>query len=556
MTLRFKHKVYYTLLPLLALPHLTHAETNNQHEQSLRNSEREINQQIERNRYQQLLKTSQQTSTVTEPETDSFSQACLPVNGLQLTGIHLLDEKDLTTLTPIPENCISDANVNRLIRELTQRYLDRGYITARMVFAPLDENRTLRLHAVEGTVESIEFEQHTALSSVQNVFPSILGKPLNIRELDQGLDQLNRLPSQQISVDILPGKQFGGSTLVLKNHALAQSPFRFYTTVDNHGKKNSGRLIGRVGFSWDNLTKHADFLSLHHSQNLDHRSSRYNRSYSGLYFIPYGYWTFSAFAARSDSAVSLPVSGAKYYGSSRQFGLRLDRVLSRNQFHINTLSLSLSRKQNSNVLLGYRNPDQNLRLTVLDLSFDHLRILDNGTLSLNLGMQHGLALFGASRSNKQRITEPQFTKFGLSASWQYPFSILDRQFQLQHRFAAQYSNDRLPSMETFDLTDNSALRGFDRLSLSSDNGWYLRNTLSYPAAYKAVSLTPFIGLDTGRIFNRNAPNAWQSAVGTSFGIHLSYRQLSGSFSFDRGWFVSSPERQNESQFLGKITITF
>ncbi|MGR3808817.1 ShlB/FhaC/HecB family hemolysin secretion/activation protein [Pasteurella testudinis] len=558
MTLRFNRLCYCAVLSLFAAPYTAVADVAIQHEQNLRDSEREINRQIEQNRYQQLVesaadRTSEQQKHEQE-HSETLSSACLPVNGLQLSGVQLLDQTALADLTPIPQDCISDENVNRLIRELTQRYLDRGYITARIVFAPLDENRTLRLHAVEGVVENIEIDENTSVGTVRNIFPALSGKPLNIRDLDQGLDQLNRLQSNRIAVDILPGTQYGGSIIRLKNRATALSPYRFYTSVDNYGRKNSGRIIGRIGLSVDNLSGYNDFLSLHHSQNLDNRSQGYSRSYSGLYFIPYGYWTFSAFAARSDTAVSLPVSNAKYYGSSRQLGVRADRVLSRDQVKINTLSVGFSHKQSSNHLLGYRNPDQNLRLSVFDLSFDQLRILQNGTFSFNIGMQRGVGLFGASHANAQMITEPHFHKFSLSANRQY--TVLENTLQIRHHFTAQLSKDRLPSMETFDLTDKSAVRGFDRLNLSSDSGWYLHNTVSYPTSYKAVNITPFIGLDAGRIFNRNAPNAWQSAVGTSFGISLAYKQLSGSLSFDRGWFLSSPERQNESQLLGKFVITF
>lgn len=535
---------------LLGLSASLAANEINEHEQNLRDSERAIQQKIEENRYQQL---SAQPQATAENETETLSKACLPLNGLQLSGISLLSEQDLATLSPIPADCINDHNVDRLIRELTQRYLDKGYITARAVFAPLDENNILRLHLVEGVLEAIESEDSSL--ALNNTFPDLIGKPLNIRDLDQGLDQLNRLQSNQVSLDILPATQFGGSLVRLHNQA--RSPYRINLSLDNYASERNGRLQGQLGFSIDNLTGHADFLALSYGQPLTQKAVRGNRTYSALYFVPYGYWTASVFASQAQSATALPLSGARYHGASRQFGFRLDRVLSRHQTQITTLSAGLSHKRSQSELLGYRHPDQNLHLTVAELSLDHLKLAGKHTLNLNIGLQHGLTLFGATKTSAQHLTEPHFTKWTLSANWHYPLS----RFRLHHQFAAQYSPQRLPSMESFDLTGRNSVRGFDLFSMSSDSGWLLRNNLTYPIQYRTLQLAPYLGVDVGRIFNRHhnnaqQKNAWQSAVGTSFGIRLDYRQLSGSFSFDRGWFVSSPARQNESRILGKISLFF
>ncbi|MGV6989679.1 ShlB/FhaC/HecB family hemolysin secretion/activation protein [Testudinibacter sp. P80/BLE/0925] len=534
----------YSVL-LLGLPLSFAAQAVNEHEQQLRESERAIQQKIEENRYQQLSPHS--PSGITSEEIP-LSEACLPLNGLQLSGISLLKEQDLAGLSPIPADCISDSNVNRLIREITQRYLDKGYITARAVFAPLDENNTLRLHWVEGVLEAIESEDHTI--ALDYLFPNLIGKPLNIRDLDQGLDQLNRLQSHHATLDILPATQFGGSIVRLRNQT--KSPYRVTLSLDNYASRQHGRLQGQLGFSIDNLTGRADFLALSYGQPLTKKAENNNRTYSALYLIPYGYWTASLFASQAESATRLPLSGARYQGASRQLGFRLDRVLNRHQTHIITLSSGLSHKRSQSELLGYRHPDQNLRLSIAELNLDYLKLIGEHTINVNIGVQRGLGIFGATKATSEHLTEPHFNKWSLNVNWHYPINTL----RFHHQIVAQYSPQRLPSVETLELTGRNSVRGFDSFSFSGDSGWLLRNNISYPIHYRTLQLSPYAGLDTGRLFNRHGNNAWQSAVGTSFGIHLRYKQLSGSFSFDRGWFVSSPVRQNESRMLGKITLSF
>ncbi|WP_280524517.1 ShlB/FhaC/HecB family hemolysin secretion/activation protein [Xenorhabdus cabanillasii] len=44
-------------------------------------------------------------------------------------------------------------------------------------------------------------------------------------------------------------------------------------------------------------------------------------------------------------------------------------------------------------------------------------------------------------------------------------------------------------MECIDISDKSNIRGFNESFLCSDNGWYLKNTLSYPISIPQGSLT-------------------------------------------------------------------
>ena len=45
----------------------------------------------------------------------------------------------------------------------------------------------------------------------------MLGEPLNLRDLEQGLDQLNRLRSVDLTADIAPGSQPGASRIILRS---------------------------------------------------------------------------------------------------------------------------------------------------------------------------------------------------------------------------------------------------------------------------------------------------------------------------------------------------
>ncbi|WP_163344112.1 ShlB/FhaC/HecB family hemolysin secretion/activation protein, partial [Enterobacter hormaechei] len=81
------------------------------------------------------------------------------------------------------------------------------------------------------------------------LFPRIKGQPLKLATLDQGLDQANRLQSNKVTVDILPGTELGGSVIKLSNQR--KSPWHLNIASDNYGQKHSGRWLIRTNASLD-----------------------------------------------------------------------------------------------------------------------------------------------------------------------------------------------------------------------------------------------------------------------------------------------------------------
>ncbi|WP_275428219.1 POTRA domain-containing protein, partial [Enterobacter hormaechei] len=69
--------------------------------------------------------------------------------------------------------------------------------------------------------------------------PGLVGDVLNLRDIEQGMEQLNRLPSQQVVIDIQPGEQPGFSNVVLLRGA-RRAPVSFSFGADNSGQRSTG----------------------------------------------------------------------------------------------------------------------------------------------------------------------------------------------------------------------------------------------------------------------------------------------------------------------------
>lgn len=532
----------------------------NESRQSLQNNAKEINQLIEEKRHQQITQRNTGQGELSRPENPVAPELpedtqCLPINGVYIQGITLLTEDDLNELSAIPEQCIHPENINLLTRELTNIYMDKGYITARIQFIPPDADGKLGLDITEGFVEAID-STDTGLDG-ETVFPNMIGKPLNITRLDQGLDQANRLPSNKVTVDILPGTLPGGS--ILKLHNTPSTPWHLTTSLDNYGNKNTGEWLNRNALSFDNPLGLSDSVSINISNTVDRPQHNYSRAYSMFYSVPYGALTFSGFGSYAEYRypLKLQFNTVKLHGETQQHGLRADYVFYRDQNQINGLSAQLTYKRASNYLNEEKIAISSPTLTIFELGLNHLHVLPMGLFNINVSIEQGLPWLGAERSNGPlaNYQDSQFTKAKASITSNHYFALFDDAYLLSNQFYGQYTRDRLPGVEWLSITDSTAIRGFSRNTLSADQGWYLQNTLSRRFTLGDATLTPRVGLDTGRI--QQKPQGWVSAMGLSAGVSLNYQNATLDIEASRGHLLSGPSKINDpTQILARFSYRF
>lgn len=103
--------------------------------------------------------------------------------------------------------CLGTQGVNVVLARLQQALIARGWITSRVLAAPQDlRSGTLRLTLVPGRIAAIRFvdgddtatTQRAAvangtLDSLRNALPMQAGDLLNLRDVEQGLENLKRL---------------------------------------------------------------------------------------------------------------------------------------------------------------------------------------------------------------------------------------------------------------------------------------------------------------------------------------------------------------------------
>lgn len=477
-------------------------------------------------------------STPALPAQVTADERCWPLSGTRIGGVTLLSSRELNEqLKPQIASCMGVGQINHLLATITRLYVDAGYIASRpyLVSAPA-AGQSLDIRVDEGYVESIELQDQSLPVALGGAFPGMLGKPLNLRDLEQGLDQLNRLRSLDLTADIAPGSQPGASRIILRSRSSAASRWALGMGLDNLGSASTGRDRDTLSLSLDSPLQLNDLLSINLSDTLNH-GPRYSRNASLYYAIPYGYWTYSLFASHAEYRAPFKLSSTTLYsrGLTDQLSLRADRVLWRDQGHQLSASLQLAHKDVDSYLENIRLGIQSPTLTVAEAGLN-LFWLNSAVWNLDINYAQGLRWWGAdddAQRQNSNLPKAQFRKYRANLSQWRNGQFAGQAWQWQSQLSLQYSPDPLPAIEQLLGTDDSAVRGYRENSASGATGAIWRNTLRLPLnSGLPVQITPRLGLDNGWLkADHGAPG--QRLSGASVGLNLSWKNLQVDFDYQR-----------------------
>ncbi|MEN7530751.1 POTRA domain-containing protein [Cupriavidus sp. DL-D2] len=93
--------------------------------------------------------------------------------------------------------CVGKQGVETLVKGLSQTILSKGYVTTRVLVPEQDlSSGTLKLALIPGVIGDIRFSDPDLWGTWKTAFPTAPGELLNLRDLEQGLEQMKRVASQ------------------------------------------------------------------------------------------------------------------------------------------------------------------------------------------------------------------------------------------------------------------------------------------------------------------------------------------------------------------------
>lgn len=465
------------------------------------------------------------------------------IKQIQLDGV----PKELSFLNKIArkheQKHVTVSDITNIRNAFQRKLLDKGYVTSQVYIPEQNLNAgTLQFMVMPGRVEDIRYSDSSAHGPWRTAFPVRPGDILNIRDVEQGLEQMKRVSSQSVTMKLLPGTSVGTSIIELS--IKQDKPVHGSISFDNSGLESTGVYQGSFTSSFDQVFRANDTFTMSLSGDLSGSGSiKGTRAASLNYVIPHGKDTFSLSFSKSryhQTIQSNPYDFI-YSGKSTTMKAKWNHVWSRTQRERRAFDISISTRHNHRFINDMEIPVQALRTTSMEFGVSNRKYIGNATLYTRLGFQWGIGALGAQPEHKASVAmggpTSRYHMWLVDVDYRKPFIMGHRPASFTSSFHGQWvqGGKRLYSVDTINIGNRYSIYGFDgEYTLMGDSGWYVRNEVS--SVIPRLNTEVYLGLDVGAVYGKSTEAlVGRTIAGTALGIRGNY---SSGLLFDA--FVSTP----------------
>ncbi|MGB0908300.1 MAG: ShlB/FhaC/HecB family hemolysin secretion/activation protein [Maricaulaceae bacterium] len=493
---------------------------------------------------------------------------CVQIDSIIVSGARKLDNAGRTShlIAGYAPSCMTKEDISAVMKAIDTGYVELGFITSRAYIEKQNfKDKTLKLRVVEGVVEAIRFEDaeggKEAAQRLVTAFPKPLGRVLQLRDFEQGLDQINRLQSAKAKMKLAPGEKPGGSVVnitVEDKHRL-----RTFASWSNQGSKATGKDQFRLGLSAENVLKANDIWGVSYVGTLNSNAISVNGS------MPLGYLTLNMGAVASDYLIGLTPT-SELYGDTFSANASLNYVINRDSQTKSFVEVGIEGRQARRFINAFQLTPQSL--VTARLTAGHIIETKRAKISMDASYLRGVSLFGATKDPidvGQRDAHAQFEAFEFGVA-RLPKPQKWGRWIVSAR--AKVSGTPLYGPEQTPIGARSTVRGFKNTALSADKAVYIRNDFlpATPQGWKDMSkklpggpeghlskvsqsLQPYAFFDAG-MGKSLASKRTEVAGGIGMGIKLKGKYAS----FDIGGEIPMAKREfrefNKPRVLASLSL--
>lgn len=497
--------------------------------------------------------------SVSEPSLPVYpidEKPCFIINELKLDGDSSADfQWALASVSGAKGRCLGSKGIILLINRVQNAILAKGYVTTRVMAREQNlSSGILTLSLQPGRIGDIRFKNAVSWRGrLWNAIPTSHGDILDLRDIEQGLENLRRLPSVTASIDILPGNEDGTSDLQVSWQEAR--PVRLYLGIDDSGSKSTGRYLGSATLAIDAPLAQNDLFYANFGKDILQHGPFGNRSHTLSYFFPIGYWAFSANYNDYTYFQSIPNANEvlNYSGKSDNIQFTVSRLLFRNQSHKTTLNMRIWRKHSTNAVDGINIEQQHRRTAGWDIGLNQHSYLGNTILDANISWRRGTGAFGAlpapeeaSHSGSAR-TGILLGDIGINL----PFNWGKQPWRYYSNLRGQWSSNALTPQERMAIAGRYTVRGFDgEQILSGEKGIIWRNELGWNVDSFGHEI--YFAVDYGRVGGLGTRYlVGHQLVGSAIGIRGSFARR---FTYDL--FTGVPLYKPEDFHTSGVSVGF
>ncbi|MFC0350702.1 ShlB/FhaC/HecB family hemolysin secretion/activation protein [Undibacterium danionis] len=471
--------------------------------------------------------------------------------------------------------CAGVNGLRQIVSVLDSVLLEKAYVTTRVSLPRqnLAEGKLeLFLHVGRiADVKMIEAGDATqALNSDwgtwKNAFPISKDQILNVRDLEQGVEQMTRLPSQVINTKIEPGDAANTSVILIE-----RQPIRFNDrvhggiTLDNSGSQTLGRAQSSSYLSLDNPLGFNDMLTVNAGINLQNPNNTHrSQSVFASYSIPWGYHHLNISLSNNQFAQMVQGTTTKFLSSGGSHGLdaKWNTIFWRSASTKVSAFVGISTRRASSFLDDVELLVQRRRTSSAEIGFSTKTLFEQGSFNFEAYFKRGVSWFDAQadfeKSDESTITlRPRIFNFNAAFQKSFLFASSKTPVQYSLNLRGQYTSDNTLSIDQISIGGRSSVRGFDGDSvLLAESGLVLRNDFSTALqTFFCANNSLYFAVDYGRIAGKSARHLQEKSLsGTAIGMRTGWKNLYVDFSV--GYPLSAPKIFQTRRINPYLSMTY
>lgn len=421
--------------------------------------------------------------------------------------------------TEVAGKCLGVKGIEKVGVIVQDFFIRSGYVTTRIDMPSQDLlSRQLRLTVIPGRIAEVIITDDDIIKSL---LPFHQGDILNIRDIEQGLENIQRTPGVNVKINIIPGDVNGTSKIEINPQR--EKKWNVRTSYNNFGDQITGnQLIGMTGYVY-NLTKMSD---LFYMAGTSSQTGGY-KNFSTYYSFPIGYSEFSLFYSSSKSVQTVDIGpyAFDYVGKAEYLNLKGFRVLHRDMNAKLSASAELIKRKYDYTLGGTELVLQKRDMDNIRLGVNYKHNFTGATLDTNLTWQRFITLLGGSKTPDMRSGDVSSRSQIMNLNMNYVkwLNSLPLRAYYDLNLGVQYSPDNLTLQDKFSLGNRWSVRGFENSDgIDGNKGGYIQNTLNVMTGLD--NAIAYIGADYGQISgggssqNVGGKNIMGSVVGLKGGV--------------------------------------
>lgn len=456
--------------------------------------------------------------------------------------------------------CLGARAMDVLLKRANDAVIAKGFVTSRVLIPPQDLSAgALVLAVLPGRIHAIRFaEPVDPRATAWNAVPAKPGDILNVRDIEQALENFQRVPTAQADFKIAPAS--GDNAEPDQNDVVINYkqgfPFRLSLSADDSGTKGTGKYQGGVTVSYDNWWTLNDlfYATFNHDMGGGEAGERGTRAGVLHYSLPWGYWTLGVTASKSRyfQTVAGLNGDIVYRGTSDNAEVKLSRLVYRDASRKTSISFKGWQRKSNNFIDDTEIVNQRRVVGGWESGVGHKEFIGNATLEGNLAYKRGTGAFGSQPAPEEAFGEgtSRFALVTADANLSWPFKIADQRLRYTGSWRWQQNRTPLTPQDRFAIGGRYTVRGFDgESSLSAERGWLIRNEVS--AALGDSGQEIYLGLDHGEVSGPSSEFlVGKRLTGMVIGLRGSVKSLQYEL------FAGAPVRKPEFYRTASTTVGF